>query len=100
MNALLRLWRGSVLESTRDFACPPKSCVGSHLFTEESDVYSFGIMCYEILIVLRSERPKLPDGIETWVKAMVTRCWHPKPSRRGLTFREIATILTAHLYAW
>ncbi|KAG0614038.1 hypothetical protein M758_6G146700 [Ceratodon purpureus] len=67
------------------------------VFTKEADIYSFGMMCYEVVtgcipfeghpqndysIVLRGERPPLPDDLSLELKTMIVECWHQDPSRR------------------
>ncbi|KAG0562775.1 hypothetical protein KC19_9G170400 [Ceratodon purpureus] len=78
-------------------------------FTKASDVYSFGMTCYEILtgltpfeyerhaqdsyeVVLRGDTPKLPSDIKPWIKALLKKCWHQTPSERP-TFEEIVKII-------
>lgn len=75
----------------------------SNLFSEKSDVYSYGMTCYEILtgripfegfqtndydVVLGGGRPHLPGDVEPLFKALLNRCWHPDPAQRP-TFQEI-----------
>lgn len=77
-------------------------------FTQQTDVYSFAMTCYEILtgrmpfedydyhdydIVLRGERPTLPqDPSYHELNNLVRRCWHHDPQRRPL-FEEICVEL-------
>jgi len=66
-------------------------------FTRQSDVYSYGMTCYEVItgrvpfeghppndydIVLRGERPPLPDGIYPAFKDLVRKCWREDPLQR------------------
>jgi len=77
-------------------------------YTEKADVYSFGVLMYEILtkkqpfhdqpsfniaiIVTKGGRPTIPkDMPKHWVKLMKD-CWHEKPSKRP-PFPKISKIL-------
>lgn len=83
-----------------------KRDIKSHIFTEKSDVYSYGMTCYEILTgsipledigrsnydyVLCGRRPKLPENIKPWLKVLLSRCWHEDALKRP-TFQEIFDI--------
>ncbi|KAG0582938.1 hypothetical protein KC19_3G096300 [Ceratodon purpureus] len=63
------------------------------------DVYSFGMLCYEILSgyvpfstigssktvkekVLKGERPNLPNHCPLELKALIEKCWNQEPSER------------------
>jgi serine/threonine protein kinase len=73
--------------------------VPSHevVFTKEADIYSFGMLCYEIItgrlpfedhprddysIVLRGGRPKLPDDLDPLLKNLILGCWQHDPRKR------------------
>ncbi|KAG0600483.1 hypothetical protein M758_11G037900 [Ceratodon purpureus] len=74
------------------------------LFTEKSDVYSYGMSCYEVLIgkiplegvpcnkydevIVHKKRPVLPSDTPVWIQSMLKRCWHHDPSQRP-SFEEI-----------
>lgn len=77
------------------------------LFTQESDVYSYAMTCYEILtgglpfqghartdydLVLNGGRPELPEWVMSELKELLERCWHSDPSCRP-KFAEIMDIL-------
>jgi serine/threonine protein kinase len=72
------------------------------------DIYSFGMLCYEILTgrrpfynitltdlrkrVLESLRPELPEECPSILATMIKRCWEPDPSARP-SFSEICEVL-------
>lgn len=80
--------------------------------TKKSDVYSYAIVCYEILTgrvppregfttaykdrVLRGHRPKLPKNVDGWLRKLIESCWLPDPSRRP-EFDEIVEVLKSKL---
>ena len=66
---------------------------------EAADVYSFGIVFYEIMtknrqyrqLTLREVatkcaeenfRPKIPESTKYEIKTIIRRCWHENPERR------------------
>jgi len=84
------------------------------VFSKQSDVYSFGMTCYEILSggipfeelrandydsVIGGNRPKLPNQTPPWMMDLVNRCWHKDPLVRP-SFEEIVKILKPHLPQW
>ncbi|KAG0601268.1 hypothetical protein M758_11G097500 [Ceratodon purpureus] len=97
-------WRApEVLLGMRD---PKKRCSPT-LFTKKSDVYSYGMLCYEIAtgffpferegfsgtrgeqdLVINGKRPSFPDDVDGRVKDLITRCWHQDEDKRP-TFTEI-----------
>lgn len=79
-------------------------------FNESSDVYSFGIVLWEILtrqepfsqfraldefrqaVCVRHERPIIPPDTLESLKRLIERCWDKDPTRRP-SFREIVVAL-------
>jgi hypothetical protein len=77
-------------------------------YNSSVDVYSFGLMLYEILISSRlfNGRAKLkllaelqkgispgfPDGVDPSTSNLINRCWHKDPRKRP-TFEEIYEVL-------
>ncbi|KAG0601269.1 hypothetical protein M758_11G097600 [Ceratodon purpureus] len=99
-----RFWRApEVLLGMRD---PRKRCSPT-LFTKKSDVYSYGMLCYEIAtgflpceregfsgtreeqdLVINGKRPSFPDNVDGRVKDLSKGCWHQDEDKRP-TFKEI-----------
>lgn len=74
-------------------------------YDEKIDVYSFGILLWEIItqeypfdglswpqilciVVVNQQRPVIPDEWEPSLKNLINRCWAPNPAERP-TFQEI-----------
>ncbi|KAG0601270.1 hypothetical protein M758_11G097700 [Ceratodon purpureus] len=86
------------------------------LFTKKSDVYSYGMLCYEIAtgflpferegflvtraeqdLVINGQRPSFPDDVDGRVKDLIRRCWHQDEDKRP-TFEEIKDETQVHYY--
>ncbi|MCO5548481.1 hypothetical protein L7F22_001940 [Adiantum nelumboides] len=78
-------------------------------YTKKADVYSFAMVCYEILTskvpfddggklsklhkrLLRGERPILPTSCPQYLGSYIERCWHANPSKRP-SFAQITRTL-------
>ena len=74
-----------------------KDCTSELLLTEKADIYSFGMLCYEMItgrtpfeghpgndysIVLRGRRPELPHDLNEDLKQLVLDCWQHDPELR------------------
>ncbi|KAG0557081.1 hypothetical protein KC19_11G100700 [Ceratodon purpureus] len=85
----------------------PKKRCSPTLFTKKSDVYSYGMLCYEIVtgflpfelegfsgtrteqdLVINGKRPSFRDDVDGSMKDLITRCWHQDEDKRP-TFDEI-----------
>jgi serine/threonine protein kinase len=66
-------------------------------FSPKADVYSFGMVCYEILtghhpfqghprynydLVLSGQRPELPPFVNEGMRSLLRKCWLPDPLQR------------------
>ncbi|KAG0614145.1 hypothetical protein M758_6G154300 [Ceratodon purpureus] len=98
-----RFWRAPEILEQLQKGVP--SC--ELVFTKEADIYSFGMMCYEVVtrcipfdghpqndygIVLKEERPRLPVDLDLDLKTIIVECWHQDPH-----FRPSASMLQKKL---
>ncbi|XP_024387103.1 uncharacterized protein [Physcomitrium patens] len=98
-------WRApEILEVLKDHG----NLHDQQIFTQQVDVYSYAMTCYEILtgcipfedrprtnpeFVLAGERPQLPDHIHPELSKLISRCWSADPSQRP-TFTDIVKVIT------
>lgn len=95
-----------ILQACKDYSIKDKP----ELFTKESDVYSYGMLCYEILTgklpfedckltdfdhVLVGERPKVPKYVVRWMRELLRMCWQSNPIDRP-SFTEILEFFLAN----
>ena len=74
----------------------------------KSDVFSFGMMCSEIILrkrnfdgvllrdynnsILKGERPKLPQACSEGLKSLIQQCWSTEPSKRPVFLDILKTL--------
>ena len=47
-------------------------------------------------VVLQGDRPTLPEEIESWIKTLLSKCWHENPEERP-NFEEIVKCIGSQL---
>ena len=83
---------------------PPELCAETVRYDEKMDVYSFGVMLYEIVtgnlalrelnqiqipvFISQGKRPEIPKSVLPFAKALIERCWAQDPAQRP-SFTEI-----------
>ncbi|XP_008798680.2 mitogen-activated protein kinase kinase kinase 7-like [Phoenix dactylifera] len=83
---------------------------GSSKYTEKADVYSFGMICFELLTgkipfednhlqgdkmsknIRAGERPLFPFQCPKYLTSLTKRCWHANPSQRP-SFSSLCRVL-------
>ena len=89
----------------------PEFCGEDVAYDNKVDVYSFGVMLYQIVtgqlalrhlnqyqilpFILRGKRPQIPDKVLPFTRSLITRCWSGDPSERP-SFSEIYSELWKH----
>ena len=89
----------------------PEICSGSEDYDNKIDVYSFGIMLYEIItgkLALRhlnmiqvaryineGKRPQIPNTVLPFTRELIESCWSQEPSERP-SFESIYRDIEAH----
>uniref|UniRef100_A0A0E0L6B1 Protein kinase domain-containing protein n=1 Tax=Oryza punctata TaxID=4537 RepID=A0A0E0L6B1_ORYPU len=89
--------------------CAPE-VVGNEAATEKADVYSFGMICFELLTgkipfednhlqgenmsknIRAGERPLFPFQSPKYLTSLTRRCWHAEPAQRP-AFHSICRVL-------
>lgn len=82
----------------------PEQCQNTHLVTGKSDIYSLGILLYEmvsgdtpfnandpytLLKMHNEEEPKYPRSMDQQIQAVIRRCLQKKPDKRYATLADL-----------
>ncbi|KAG0588636.1 hypothetical protein KC19_2G257900 [Ceratodon purpureus] len=97
-----------ILEACREKSVCKRPSNRPELFTMASDVYSYGMTCYEILTgklpfdghqgndlmdaVIGGKRPEVPQYVEEWVHRLLSDCWQNDPANRP-SFGEMVNLI-------
>lgn len=85
-------------------------------YTEQCDVYSFGIVCWEVLsrealypemhplsvgylVMVENYRPPIPDGLPEHLAGILKTCWSPEPAERP-AFQSLLNTVRRHKKAY
>jgi serine/threonine protein kinase len=87
----------------------------THCYDSKVDVYSFGLLLYEMLChkipfgdldgktcereVCRGRRPELPGRGNAAIRKLIRKCWDPEPKKRP-TFKEIYVSIKTGKYVF
>jgi serine/threonine protein kinase len=87
-----------IIKGRAAFIPPEKLKQGPEKFTVQGDIYSLGVIFWELtagkppfgemnnlavcMAVLKGEREKPVDGTQKWYQEMYTRCWTARPKDR------------------
>ncbi|KAG0627583.1 hypothetical protein M758_2G212800 [Ceratodon purpureus] len=96
-----------ILEACKDRSVSKRP----ELFTMASDVYSYGMTCYEILTgklpfdghlvndymdaVISGKEPEVPEYVEEWKRRLLSDCWEHDPAKRP-SFGEIVNLICSN----
>ncbi|XP_022145909.1 light-sensor Protein kinase-like, partial [Momordica charantia] len=104
------IWHAPEVMAEQERQGPGTGTVSSCKKTEKADVYSFGMLCFELLTgkvpfedshlqgekmsrnIRAGERPLFPFPTPKYLVSLTKKCWHSDPSQR-LSFSSICRIL-------